>query len=336
MNTARTTTRHRPVLALTAGAALALATACGTTEPAADPQAGGEEWTFSDGSGDEVTLPERPQRVVAYSGVAAALWDYGFEVVGVFGPVDGVGGEPAPQIGDVDTEQVETLSQTYDELNIEALAALDPDLIVTHAFDDLLWYLPEDSIDQIEAVAPVAALQVTGVSAEQQLQNHLDLAVALGVDPESADVTEARATYDEALARLDAATEANPDLKVLAVSAAPDSFFVGNAAAGGDLALFQEHGVNFPETSAPDTDEYEQLSWEEADTHPADLILQDARPGRTTVQELADQPIWRGLPAVRAEQVGEWRSETPYSYLRYAETVNALAEDIEESEPLEG
>ncbi|MFC7327025.1 ABC transporter substrate-binding protein [Marinactinospora rubrisoli] len=332
MSTPSTTARR--LLALAAGAALALATACGGTEPAADTDDTGGEWTFGDGTGDEITLPERPQRVVAYSGVAAALWDYGFEVVGVFGPVDGVGGEPAPQIGDVDTDQVETLSQTYGELSVESLAALEPDLIVTHAFGDLLWYLPENT-EQIEAVAPIATLQITGVSAEQQIQNHLDLAVALGVDPEAEQVTEARATYEEAIARLDAATEANPDLRVVPVSASPDDFFVGNAAAGGDLGLFQEHGVNFPETGAPTGDEYEQLGWEQADTYPADLILQDARPDRTPVAELAGLPIWGDLPAVRAGQVGEWRAETPYSYARYAETVSALAEDIENSEPLD-
>ncbi|MFC3999409.1 ABC transporter substrate-binding protein [Nocardiopsis sediminis] len=313
-------------------ALVVLLTGCGG---APDPAPEGAGWTYTDGTGEEISLPERPVRVVAYSGVASALWDYGFEVVGVFGPVETAGGGRDPQIGDVDLDRVDVISQTYGEMSIEALAAAEPDLIITKAYDDLDWYLPEGATDQIEAVAPLLRVQINGVSAEQQLADHLDLAVALGADPESDRVAEARDDFEAALAELDTATEARPGLRVVAVSAAPDNFFVANAAAGGELGLYADHGVSLPETGAPDTDQFEQLSWEEADTYPADLLLQDARPGRTTLEELADEPLWRDLPAVEAGQVGDWATETPFSYADYAGIVRALASDIEAAEPLD-
>ncbi|GAB3213359.1 siderophore-binding protein DesE [Marinactinospora endophytica] len=313
--------------------ALVLLSACGTAVPTEDERPA-EGWSFSDGAGNEVTLDEHPQRVVAYSGVASALWDYGYEVVGVFGPVTTAGGQPDPQIGDVDTERVEVISETYGEMSVEKLASLEPDLIVTHAYDDLAWYLPEE-VDQIEAVAPLLRIQVTGAGAEELLADHLDLAVALGADPHGEAVAGALHDFDASLAELSAATEDRPALKVVAVSASPENLYVANAAAGGDLELFAEHGVRLPETDAPDTDQFEELSWEEADKYPADLLLQDSRPTSTPLADLADQPTWRTLPAVEAGQVGAWAAETPYSYTRYAEVVRALAADISEAEPLE-
>ncbi|MFC4564953.1 ABC transporter substrate-binding protein [Nocardiopsis mangrovi] len=325
--------RRRPLAAL-AGCACALAltlTGCGVPD-SAEEAAG---WTFTDGTGAEVALPERPERVVAYSGIASVLWDYGFEVVGVFGPAETAGGGRDPQIGDVDLDRVEVISQTYGEMSVERLAALEPDLVITQVYDDVDWYLPEGGTDQIEAVAPLARIQMNGVPAEQQLTDHLDLAVALGAEPEDPRVTEARDDFDAALAELDAAVEARPGLRVMAVSAAPENFFVVNSAAGGALGMFADHGVSLPETEAPDTDQFERLSWEEADKYPADLLLQDARPGRTTLAELDDQPLWRDLPAVRAGQVGDWPAETPFGYAAYAEMVSGLAADIEDAEPLD-
>ncbi|PSL00910.1 iron complex transport system substrate-binding protein [Murinocardiopsis flavida] len=320
----------RDLLALAAcGTLLA---ACGA--PAPEDRSG--DWRFGDsGDGDvAVELPERPTRVVAYSGVAAALWDYGFEVVGVFGPVKGTGDDRAPQIGDVDTEKVEVLSETYGELGIERLAEVEPDLIVTHAYDDLLWYLPEDKTAQIEAVAPIAAIQVTGVESEKSLKKTADLAVALGVDAESPKIVAARDSFEDALAGLDDAVDANPDLRVTAVSANEADFFVGNAAASAELGLFTRHGVRFPETDAPVKDSFEQLSWEEADKYPTDLLLQDSRPGKVTPAELADIGTWRKLPAVEADQVGAWEVETPYSYDRYAGVVTRLAGEINDADRL--
>lgn len=324
---------RRATLSLLAFAAgTSLLAACGAAEPV--EQSG--DWRFGDsGDGDvTVALPERPTRVVAYSGAAAALWDYGFEVVGVFGPVQGIGDARAPQIGEVDPDKVEVLSETYGELSIERLAEIKPDLIVTHAYDELLWYLPEDKIDQIEAVAPVAAVQVTGVEAETSLQKFADLAVALGVDAESPEITTAREDFDDALAGLDDAVSANPNLRVTAVSANEADFFVGNAVASAELGMFTRHEVRLPETDAPEKDSFEQLSWEEADKYPTDLLLQDSRPGKSTPAELKDIATWRSLPAVKAGQVGAWETETPYSYDKYAKVVGRLVEEINDAEPL--
>jgi iron-desferrioxamine transport system substrate-binding protein len=133
---------RRRLLAATAalGALLGLP-ACGTdTEPA--PAAADPSWNFRDARGEHVRLPRRPERIVAYVGVAAVLWDYGVRPVGIFGPQRRDDGSPDATVGNIDLATVGSTGDDYESVDYEALAVLRPDLIVTGmSGDKAMWVI---------------------------------------------------------------------------------------------------------------------------------------------------------------------------------------------------
>ncbi|MFS9599365.1 hypothetical protein Q6311_30995, partial [Klebsiella variicola] len=77
------------------------------------------------GYGNTITLDHAPERIVVDAYSAAALWDYGIRPVGIFGY--GVGN---PDVTDRADESTMTVVGREGELSAEALAALDPDLVI--------------------------------------------------------------------------------------------------------------------------------------------------------------------------------------------------------------
>ena len=113
-------------------------------------------WTFKDDRGTTVKLDKVPANIVAFTGVAAALYDYGIEVKGVFGPTKTKDGKADVQAGDMDISKVTILGNAWDQFNVEKYAALAPDVLITTMFDDAgtLWYVPEASKDKIAQARP--------------------------------------------------------------------------------------------------------------------------------------------------------------------------------------
>ena len=88
-------------------------------------------WEFTDDRGRKISLPRRPQRIVAQVGAAAALWDFGIRPVGIFGEQKlsfAEGGSANTgvdhRVGNLDLGAVEWVGTTYGEFNIEKYAAL--------------------------------------------------------------------------------------------------------------------------------------------------------------------------------------------------------------------
>ncbi|MGE0228711.1 MAG: hypothetical protein AB7I38_01245 [Dehalococcoidia bacterium] len=162
-----TITRRRFVVSAgSAAAAAAFLAACGsddngsaTTEDGTGETAG---FVFTDARGITVDLPERPVRVVAQVSAAAALWDFGIRPVAVFGPQRNEDGSNGPQVGEVDLSTTTDLGSAWGELDLEALAALKPDLLVStcYAGADPLWYVPEDAVPIIESICPSVGIEV--------------------------------------------------------------------------------------------------------------------------------------------------------------------------------
>ncbi len=73
-----------------------------------------------------LSLPKRPERIVAYVGTAAVLWDFGVRPVGLFGPQRQPDGTPEPAAGNIDLDAVESAGEGWDGANLEVLAALSP------------------------------------------------------------------------------------------------------------------------------------------------------------------------------------------------------------------
>ncbi|MCZ9338869.1 ABC transporter substrate-binding protein, partial [Streptomyces sp. TRM76130] len=66
----------------------------------AEASAASGPWSFEDDRGTTVELDEVPTSIVAFTGVAAALHDYGVQVEGVFGPTTTKDGTADVQAGD--------------------------------------------------------------------------------------------------------------------------------------------------------------------------------------------------------------------------------------------
>jgi iron complex transport system substrate-binding protein len=328
---------------LTAGGTLglgALLAACGEggSGGGAGGKGGAGSWSFEDDRGERAKAEATPKNIVAFTGVAAALYDYGVQAKGVFGPTKTADGKPDVQAGDLPIGKVTILGNEWGQFNIEKYAALNPDLLVSTMFDNsgTLWYVPEESKDKILELAPSVGISVYDRPMTEPLQHLLDLAGALGADTKAAKVTHAKKNFEDASARLRKAAKANPDIKVLAGSASQDIFYVSGSNLSADLEYFKSLGVHFiepPESAKKDSGGwFENLSWENVDKYDADLIMMDNRTSALQPTELVkSKPTWKKLPAVAAGQVIARVTEPIYSYDKCAPILDDLATAIEKA-----
>ncbi|MFE7858236.1 ABC transporter substrate-binding protein [Streptomyces sp. NPDC057403] len=327
--------------ALGLGAALA---ACGDDDAKSGSPGSGETaaaksgpWSFKDDRGQTAKADKVPSNIVAFVGVAAALYDYGIQAKGVFGPTKTKDGKADVQAGDMDVSKVTVLGNEWGQFNIEKYAALAPDALISTMFDDAgtLWYVPEESKKKILAVgAPSVGISVYDRQLTEPLQRMLQLAKSLGADTASSKVTAAKKAFEDAAARLRAATKANPGIKVMAGSASQDLFYVSGSNLSIDLEYFKALGVNFVEppekAKAKGGGWYESLSWENVDKYAADIIMMD---NRTSAIQPADitEATWKKLPAVKAGQVIARNPEPILSYDKCTPLLTSLAEAIEKA-----
>ncbi|MFD5078282.1 ABC transporter substrate-binding protein [Streptomyces sp. NPDC058371] len=294
-------------------------------------------WSFKDDRGKTAKADRVPANIVAFTGVAAALFDYGIEVKGVFGPTRTKDGKADVQAGDMDISKLTILGNEWGQFNIEKYAALAPDVLISTMFDakGTLWYVPEESADTILKVgAPSVGISVYDRQLTEPLQRLLALAGSLGADVQADRVTKAKKRFEDAAARLRAAAKANPDIKVLIGSASQDIFYVSGSNLSVDLEYFKALGVNIVEppakTLAASGGWFENLSWENVDKYDADLIMMD---NRTSTIQPADitKATWKKLPAVKAGQVIPRVTEPIFSYDKCAPILDDLATAIEKA-----
>ncbi|AZP18029.1 ABC transporter substrate-binding protein [Streptomyces aquilus] len=331
---------------LAAGGALGLGAvlaACGDD----DAKSGGSDketsaakksgpWTFKDDRGTEVKLDKIPTNIVAFTGVAAALYDYGISVKGVFGPTKTADGKADVQAGDMDISKVEILGNVWDQFNVEKYAALAPDVLITTMFDGAgtLWYVPAASKDKIAKLAPSVGISVYDRQLTAPLQRMWELAESLGADMTAATVTDAKKKFEAAATRLRAAAKAKPNIKVLAGSASQDIFYVSGTNLSIDLEYFKALGVNFVEPPESAKKEgggwYESLSWENVDKYKADIIMMDDRSSTIQPADITEA-TWKKLPAVKAGQVIPRSPEPILSYDKCTPLLETLAEALEKA-----
>ncbi|MET8282694.1 ABC transporter substrate-binding protein [Micromonospora sp. NPDC005174] len=326
---------RRGLLAAGGAATLAaLLAGCGkddAAKPAGSDNAAGP-WSFTDDRTKKVEAPARPARVVAFTGVAAALVDFGLDkqLVGVFGETKRADGTKDPQAGDLNVETVEILGNAWGEFSLEKYAALRPELLVTHMYDpDALWYVPDESKDKILPLAPSVAITTARVPMTKPIERYAALAESLGADLSAKKVTDAKARFDAASDAVRQAVKANPGIRVMACSGSPDLFYVSNPKVSTDLMYFAELGVDIVvPTKLEAGDYFEALSWENAGKFPADLILLDNRSTALQPKDLTAKPTWAQLPAVRANQVTPWDAVPRFSYAGAAPLLENLATAI--------
>ncbi|MGC4999305.1 ABC transporter substrate-binding protein [Streptomyces sp. DT195] len=322
--------------ALGLGAALA---ACGDdkgksgSEGQAKPGKGGA-WSFKDDRGTTVKLGSVPTRIVAFTGVAAALYDYGIEVKGVFGPTKTKDGKADVQAGDMDVSKLTVFGNVFNQFNVEQYAAFAPEVLITTTFDPkgVLWYVPLESAAKIAKLAPSVAVSVYDRPLTGPLQRMWELAESLGADTKSAKVVDAKKRFEAAAARLRKAARSRPEIKVMAGSAAQDAFYVSGTNLSADLEYFKSLGVKFVEPSEaakkPTGGWFETLSWENVDKYPADIIIMDDRSSTIQPADIT-KATWKKLPAVKAGQVIPRSAEPILSYDKCAPLLENLAKAIE-------
>ncbi|MFD0786322.1 ABC transporter substrate-binding protein [Micromonospora azadirachtae] len=295
-------------------------------------------WTFTDDRSEKVTAANRPTRVVAFTGTAAALVDFGLDkqIVGVFGETKRADGTVDPQAGGLNVESVEILGNVWGEFSVEKYAALRPELLVTHMYDPgALWYVPDESKDKILPLAPSVAVTTARVPMTTPIERYAQLAESLGADLSAKKVTDAKARFEAAAESVRQAVRANPGIKVLAASGSPDLFYVSNPKVSTDLMYFAELGVEIVvPTKLEAGDYFEALSWENAGKFAADLILLDNRSTALQPKDLAAKPTWAQLPAVKANQVAPWDAVPRFSYAGAAPLLENLATTIRAAKKL--
>ncbi|MEU3045354.1 ABC transporter substrate-binding protein [Streptomyces sp. NPDC006984] len=288
-------------------------------------------WSFKDDRGRTAEQKSVPKNIVAFTGTAAALYDYGVEVKGVFGPTKTPEGKPDVQAGDLNVDKLEILGNVWGEFNVEKYAALAPELLVTDMWtQDSLWYVPDESKDKILGLAPSVALWAAGTTMPKALARRAELAESLGADLKDKKVADAKARFEAAAERLRRAAKSKPEITVLIGSGSENLFYVSVPKMSADTLYFQELGLKFVEPKPNEQGFFEELSWENVDTYKADVIMLDNRTGTLQDADLKKgKPTWAGLPAVKAGQVVPRVTEPVYSYAKCAPILEDLAEAIE-------
>ncbi|NIH78629.1 ABC transporter substrate-binding protein [Amycolatopsis viridis] len=320
-----TTTRRTFLTGSLAVAATGLLAACGSG--GSNPAAGSSAWSFTDDLGTKVDLGARPARIAGLTDAVASLWNYGITPAAAFGYT--------AMADDVnfrgrDLSQVKEVGRTYGEIDIEALAAAKPDLILTHAY-------PVDSAGTIDRnaplygfkdvtqqravaeIAPIVALKMAG-SATGVVDRTVELARALGTEPAAA----ARQDYENARARLKNA--AAKGLTVMAIAAYPgDGVYIAKAADDPALRSYTELGLTYPD---PGGSKYywEHVSWENIGRYPTDVVLYSLR--AMDRNALMQQVTFARMPAAAAGQVFPWEFSS-MDYTAQARTINNLAANLE-------
>lgn len=317
-----------------AGGAAVLLSGCGAP-PSAPSRAQRSAWSFTDDRGRTVTTGSTPSRIVAFTGTAAAFVDLGLQhkIVGVFGETARADGTPDPEAGDLDLGKVTILGNAWGQFNIEKYAALEPDLLVTHMYDPgALWYVPDESKDEIQQLAPTVAISVARAPMTKPIERYAQLAESLGADLGSPAITEAENRFDAAADSVRHAVQANPGIRVMAASGSPDLLYVSNPEVDTGLKYFAELGVHLVQPQKTDPGGYYQsLSWENANAYAADLIMLDNRSTSLQPAQLASKPTWTRLPAVRAGQITPWHAVPRFSSAGAAPLVDQLATAIRQA-----
>lgn len=283
-------------------------------------------WAFTDDLGNTVSLPEAPTRVVAFVGYAAALHAYGFDVVGYYGGAVNEDGSNAPVAGDLPLDSIPSIAMDGDDyaIDIEKVINVDAQVFVGPNYSlaaepPVIWPLDADAMAQLgEVVEMIHIAADDGADVERNIQTLANLAEALGVDPESPEVADARAEYETARDALAEAIASRPNLTTLWMSGYASGFWIGST---NDVDFLANLGM---QRVGDDLATAGEQSWETFPQLEADLIFNDDRPPYWWgVEQLtAEIPTYSLHPAVAAGQVASWHNTFVPSYSHFTPIID--------------
>ncbi|WNS41655.1 iron-hydroxamate ABC transporter substrate-binding protein [Paenibacillus sp. MMS20-IR301] len=276
------------------GAAANAATAepAAITEPAAasgSANASGEAEivTFKDSVG-EVQVPKNPQRIVDttafYTGYFLAL---GVKPVGVL-----AGAAQNPYFeGKLDGVEI-----IGDELSPENILALNPDMIIVYA--------GAENIEKLKEIAPVVAIQYGAKNYKDQM---LDFGKLVNRNDEAkAWIDQWEARIAELKPQVQAAV-GDKTVSILNPYSGGLYVFGHNYGRGGEI-LYGEFGLKAPAEAQKEAIDsgtgWASISLEKLPEFAGDIIFTCPWSGDTTDPKIVyDNPVWTGLPAVKAGNV---------------------------------
>ena len=287
--------------------------------------ASAQDWSYTGGDGQTVTLDAAPLRIIASQDAAAGLIPLGIRPVGIY--ADSAVAD-AKALQGLDLSGIEIIGQAWGEVDIEKAAALEPDLIVAEFWPlETTWSGGDDVVNALSPLAPITGPE-QGASILTLIEDYEELAQSLGADLSAPVIAADKAAFETALADFKAAVTAKPDLTALAVWAGEDALYVAATEGSSELMDFANWGLKLidPEV-ANDRGYWETLSWEQADKYQPDLILVDNRSAATMDTALA-QPTWTLMKAAEAGQVTDWPAFWLRNYAAYASELGKLTAAI--------
>jgi iron complex transport system substrate-binding protein len=301
---------------------------------AAGPGPTSDGFHYTDGRGQRIDLDRAPKVVVAQSSSAAALWDAGFTVAGVYGELQKVDGKLDYQAGNLQLDDMVVIGQTYGEFAIERYATLNPELLVDATMDGkTLWYIPQDAASTVLPMAPSIGMKMLGLDTPALIAEYVDLATRLGAPADSARAAADKTAFEQAVSAVRAKAD-GAKLRVLAVSLTTDNFYVADPRDHPDLRHLAALGVDLVVPDEPAGAFFHEYSWERAGDFPADVIIYDVRGGDPIPDQVAKIGTWKALAAVGAGQVHPWKPAAPYSYRAYAPLYQDIAGWLGADQPL--
>ena len=284
-----------------------------------------EPWTYTDSTGQTVTLDAVPQRIIASQDAAAGLIPLGIRPVGIYAdsPV-----ADAKALQGLDLTGIEIIGQVWGEVDIEKAAALQPNVIIAEYWPlDAAWSGGETVVGPLKAIAPVTGV-TNGDSILTLIEDYEALATSLGADLAKPGIAADKTTFEASLAAFKSAVAAKPNLTALAVWAGTDALYVAAAPGSAELMDFKNWGLNLldPEV-ADDRGYWETLSWEQADKYQPDLILVDNR-SPATIETAKAQPTWTLMQAAAVGAVTDWPAFWLRNYGAYASELDKLTAAI--------
>lgn len=307
---------RRHFSALAVASSMALATGKATAQTDATPTG---EWSFTDLEGKSVSLPETPTRIAANIVTAAALWDLGIKCVAIFDYAASAypDGDHIAW-GNIDPAQVTNIGDINGSILAEELIVADVDIVFTQSFalgdPDQTLGISAEMLATIEQIAPVLVVSDFS-STDIQVDQLVTLAESLGADFTAPDVVALREAYEEKVEELRTVIADQAEIQTLFLAAYPDELYAFGPGGVPDLMFLGSLGMQFANAESDAAGDFlEALSPEQANLYPADVVFMDSYGALRSMEELTAEPAYAAMPAVKANQIGQWERDFPTSY----------------------